>query len=248
MADVVLVHLWGVHNEYPPLGLGYLAAIAIEEGLSAKIIDPTTDPSFSLEKFSKILQKENPKFVCFGLYTSYVIESFKMAKTARATMPNAIIIAGGPHANATLSQTLKDCLEFDVLVHGEGEETFREIIQNKAFGEIKGILFRKNGRIVKNPLRPFIQNLDSLPFPARQLFSKNYVYDVCFQEKPVANIVTSRGCPYACIFCSKETFGTVYRQRSVQSAVEEVREIIEVHKFKELFFFEDVFTMNKQWV
>ncbi len=248
LVDVLLVHANCGLNEYPPLGLGYLAAVALEEGFSVKILDPTAIGDFSLEKFRQITRLENPKFVGFCLYTSFVAESFAMAKEARLIVPGAIVFAGGPHASATLNLTLEQCPFLDALIYGEGEETFRELLKNKPLEEIRGICFRKNGKTAKNPPRPLIQNPDSLPFPARKLFSKNYVYDVCVQNKPVANIMASRGCPYNCIFCSKETFGASYRKRSVQNVVEEVSEAVNVLGFKELYFFDDVFMLDRKWV
>jgi radical SAM superfamily enzyme YgiQ (UPF0313 family) len=127
-----------------------------------------------------------------------------------------------------------------------------ELVKNfstRSFDKIKGLIYRKNGKIVKNPPRPPTPNLDSIPFPARELLNvRGYVPSVEeYKVLPTTNIMGSRGCPFRCIYCSKIS-GRIARFRSPQNIIAEMEELVYKYKVKGVAFYDDTFTVNKQLV
>jgi anaerobic magnesium-protoporphyrin IX monomethyl ester cyclase len=160
---------------------------------------------------------------------------------------------GGPHANSLPVETLQEFSSFDCLVYGEGEVTLGELCQRVAEHRtdlaLPGLVYRKDGEIVKNPERELVADLDTLPFPARDLI--DYRIQPGHSTRGVSNkilsteLFTSRGCPYGCSFCAiQTTFGKTVRFRKTAFIQEEVSRIVRDHKFNHLVIADDTFSLK----
>lgn len=241
-----------VLNVIPPLGLAYLAAVLEKNNFYVKIIDCTT--GLSCRDLFKEILKEKPDVVGLTAATPAFASARFIAHRIKELIPSSVLIAGGPHITALPHQTMKsDC--FDIGVVSEAEETFLELLRHiqvkglDGLDAIKGIAYRQNGKVVVTPRREFIKDLDSLPHPARHLLpplSKYRPTPASYKRLPLATIMTSRGCPFQCVFCDRAVFGNIYRQRTADDILAEVDEVIERYGAQEIRFFDDLFTLDKE--
>lgn len=138
------------------------------------------------------------------------------------------------------------------VVCGEGEETVVELVEALGRGlplhSIRGICFRQDGATIRTAPRPLIEDLDTLPFPARHLLDLAQFPLQAKDGRPMATLVTSRGCPYDCSYCFKGLFGRTYRQRSCQNVVAELKAVIQDHAITNFYFVDDLFTANQKWL
>jgi anaerobic magnesium-protoporphyrin IX monomethyl ester cyclase len=249
MTDILLIDIWGGEHLYPPLSLGYLASVARDEGFSVKIVEPDSMENFDLEVLKKIVRDENPKFCGFGGYTMEIFNTYKMIDTVKETNPKCVSILGGPHPAALGTGVFDENKNIDFLFFGEAEASFREFLRNlKNPEKVRGIAFKKDGKIVKTAPMPFIEDLDSIPYPARDLYSTNYNADTMWEKRPVGIVISSRGCPFNCNFCNKAVFGNKYRQRSVENVLGEIDLMINKYGINEIFFIDDNFGISKVWI
>ncbi len=185
----------------PPLGLCYLAAITKEKGYETKILDAPA-MNFGIKRSLEYILKENPDYVGITAVTLSITKAAKLAKMIKNINKNIKIIIGGPHITGIPKKTMELFKEFDIGVIGEGEITIVELLDHlnnkKSLNKIKGIVYRKNGRIILNKRREFISNLDKLPLPAWSLLpnlAKTYIPSAFGYEKLPSNVlITSRGC------------------------------------------------------
>lgn len=233
-------------NVYPSLGLMYIAAVLENTDLDVNIMEMCflKKPWVDLEKILSSLEIE---IVGVTSTTFTFPDAVKVAKTVKAVSKDSTVISGGIHATFTAIETLQSIPEFDIVVVGEGERTMLELCRtlnsDGDIGKVNGIAFRKNGEIIKTPQRAFIRNLDTLPFPNRNLVSMKKYREI----ENITPLATSRGCPYKCVFCaSRAMWGQIVRLRSPNSVVDEIEEIIENHNFDAVSFTDDVFTINKK--
>ena len=137
-----------------------------------KIVDSNA-LGYGMEDVRRELKKFYPDVVGITCTTPSVPQAYKVAKLAKQVREDCLVILGGPHVSFLPVQTLKECEYVDVVVKGEGEETMKELIEavekEKPLEDVRGITFRKGNRIVDNPARPFIRNIDEIPFPSRDL-------------------------------------------------------------------------------
>ncbi len=240
-----------------PLGLAYVAAVLEKQGHKVRIIDMTVQ-NINADKIASIVKDNNVELVGLGIVTIMYPAAQKIAKKIKELSPNIKIILGGPHPSANPKDALKDPV-FDFAIFGDGEETAVELIkflENKKTAKsdlkkIKGIAFRYKDEIILNPPRPFIKDLDSLPYPARHLLPhpKHYHVDPDRSyDEPLGTISASRGCPYRCIFCDHSVFGKTWRGRSAKSMVEEAGFLVKKYGVKEIDFEEDLFNFSNKRV
>ncbi|MDD5417516.1 MAG: radical SAM protein [Candidatus Nanoarchaeia archaeon] len=213
----------GLWTGTPPLGLAYMAAYIRKSGHSVKIIDLNKEYK-TVELFLKFISIESPIAVGITCVTATAPYVKKIAEILKENFPKIKIIIGGPHVNAVKHNIFDEIKDSDFFVLGEGEHTLNEIILNiknkKPLDKIKGTIYKKGKKIIINELRETIKNLDELPFPARDLLNLDYYIN------PL-NILTSRGCPYGCIYCDQSTFGLKWRPRSAENVYEEIKHISE---------------------
>ena len=227
-----------------PIGLYYLASVLNANRISANIID------FNIELptrsgFHKYIKNIAPKIIGITAYTFNFSVADEIIKEIKRFDSRIITVMGGVHASALPENILKDNPALDFIVVGEGEYTFLELCRKILDGEdvenIKGIALRVGKKIVVNPPRELIMDLDSLPVPDRELLP--------FQKYPVAAVQTSRGCPYDCIGCNINRFyGKKIRLRNPKKVVDECAILVKKYKREKIFFFGDNFTFKSDWV
>ncbi len=231
---------------FMPLGIAYLASTLEKKGIEVEAIDMMID-RLSDEEFSKYIRRIKPDAVGFSSSTCQISSAFKLAKIVKENS-DAYVIFGGPHPSALPEESLLN-KNVDFVIRSEGEKTIEELTDNFETPEnIKGINYKKNGKIIHNLNRPLIEDLDSIPFPARHLFKlKEYPGPpVIGIQTPVGNIITSRGCLYNCIFCYKEIFGKTFRARTSDNVIEEWKELVNKFRVKEVAILDDAFNTDKK--
>jgi anaerobic magnesium-protoporphyrin IX monomethyl ester cyclase len=242
--DVVLIYPY-FHREgwwrklwlFPPLGLGYLAATLRQEGISVALLDGTfTTPEALVEKARSL----RPRII--GIYAMVTLREDAL-RLARSLKGGSLLVAGGPFPTSQPESFLPP---FDLVVLGEGEETFQEVAKRYLEGEeIQGIAGTVT-REERNPTRPYIEDLDRIPFPARDLH-ENDRYQAYWKRTfghRCAPLLTTRGCPYRCDFCARPVFGNRYRERSAGNVVSEIEEVLRLG-YDRIWFSDDVFTLNE---
>jgi len=235
-----------------PLGLGYLASTLEKDNHKVKIIDAPT-LNYSMSEIKGEIQEFEPEIVGITATTSSIYDAYHVAGLVKNIKSQIITVIGGPHVTFTAEETLKECPSIDIVVRREGEVTLKELVNFWEAGcsptigsltHIKGITFRENGKIKETEPRPFIENLDDLPFPAYHLLPMER-YEL--GNHRFANIITSRGCPFSCIFCSSsELCGKRWRARSPENVVEEIKLLKDKFGVKEIEFLDDTFTLNQK--
>lgn len=234
-----------VGNLQQPLGIGYLGAVLEKAGHKVKIID-APPLGYSVSQILEEAKKFGPEIVGITSVTADFYKAKKIGQRIKKEI-GCLVILGGPHLTAAPEEAIKeDCFDYGVI--GEGEVTLVELLKGlegrKEKEEIRGIIFKKNGKIVKTPARPFIKNLDSLPFPARHLMpplSSYHPTPASYKRLPVGSMITSRGCPFQCTFCDRAVFGNTYRFRSPKNVVDEIEVLIKDFKAREIRFWDDTF-------
>ena len=240
-----------VINIIPPLSLMYIASVLEKQGFEVKIIDGYLEKS-NINLY-KTLKKENPEVVGISTATPTFGNVIKIAEMIHKNFPEIFVVIGGYHVSAIPRQALSSGY-FDAGVIGEGEITFLELakeLQKKypRLNKIKGLAIKKDKKIIFTKLRPFIKDLDSIPFPARHLvppLSKYKPTPASYKKLPVGILISSRGCPGKCTFCDRAVFGCSYRERSVGNVLDEVEELVYKFGARELKFFDDNLTLNKK--
>lgn len=236
-------------NELPPQNLAGLAAVTRKNGYETAIMDCAAmrmDMPTLLETVSEF----SPDFVGITSTTITVENANYLAAEIKKNLPSTKIIAGGPHITALSEETLERFPAIDVGVVGEGEETLIELLNSmsngKPFNEVSGIAFRSsNGEIIVKPRREIIENIDTLPLPAWDLLPPIRKFyrppGDSINRMPAVGLVTSRGCPGKCIFCDNITFGRRFRPHSAGYVLRMIRELVENHGVKEIYFEDDYF-------
>ncbi len=225
----------------PPLGLCYLSSTLESAGYSVAIEDMHI-AKLHPQDILPIFEKHAPKVVGISSSTPTYPNARRTAKFIKALSPKTPVIMGGMHASALPEDVLNDG-DVDIVVRGEGELTIVDLAEHlirkeKDLSTIPGISFRRSdGEIIHTTKRSLIQDLDNLPLPARHLID----LDAYYQK---GAMITSRGCPERCIFCSCGAFvGRTYRKRSPENVVQEIEHLISTYGIKRFDFHDDEFTM-----
>ncbi|MGZ4851194.1 MAG: B12-binding domain-containing radical SAM protein [Candidatus Bathyarchaeia archaeon] len=235
-----------MHMPFALLGLGYLAAVLEKNQYQVDVIDCQV-MKFSLEDFRKEIGKRQPNIVGVTSSTLTYQAALKIVKVAKEACPNCITVVGGSHVTFWDDKALEECPELDIVVRKEGENTLLEVVDRvaagKSYQDVIGTTCRKEGKIVRNPDRPYIEDLDSLPFPARHLWPMER-----FREfEDILYLATSRGCVYWCEFCSTvRMHGRKYRMRSPQNVVDELEFLHKTYGISKFTFCDDAFTVDQQ--
>lgn len=239
----------------PPLGIAWLAAVLRENGFKNVFLIDAVVNRYSNEKIIELLKKQDPDIIGLSFGTQNRFYGFDSARLIKKNFPKVLIVAGGPHPTLTANNTLQNIPEIDIVVRGEGEYSFLDLIRtiNKKedLRKVKGISFKnEQGKVIHNPNREPIQDLDKLPLPARDLLPiDDYKQKIPLSDKICTSVITSRGCPYNCVYCStSEQWGHKIRHRSAKNVVDEIEYLIKNYKLDGVGFFDDVFTMDKERV
>ncbi len=238
----------------PPIGLAYLAGSLREDGFEATIIDARSLNMTHKETCEAVLI-EKPDLVGITIFTSQLRSALITAREIKNSLPSCKIVVGGPHVHPQHEELIRNEDSIDFCVRKEGEITLVELSKALSNGgdltDIPGLTFRDTDNIVVvNPDRPFIEDLDTLPFPARDLLP-NHLYrgTIGFGERARFTYITaSRGCIFECDFCSVNRFWPTSRRRSIQNVIEEMEETYETHSIHYMRFTDEIFTLDKRWV
>jgi radical SAM superfamily enzyme YgiQ (UPF0313 family) len=231
-------------NPLPPLSLAYLAAALESSGVEVQILDFLVT-RYRPEKVRQKLEEYQPQLVGVTCVTLNYHLAAEMLEVCKTVDPDIVTVIGGPHASFTPGETLREAPWIDVVVIGEGDRTLVELVEAVAGGgslhDIAGIAFREEGALVKTAPRPLIDNIDSLPVPARHLIPLSRYRAL---GSP-CTVITGRGCPYGCIFCSgRRMLGRKVRFRDPGLVVDEIEMIKRDYGFQQVNIVDDTFTVN----
>ena len=226
----------------PPTDLMYLAAIAEECGYEAIIRDYSQGGDFI-----KDVRELNPDYLVANIATPTFQSDMVWVKKGKEMLPKLRTIVKGAPFLTYNSNTIYENPFIDYVIMGEAELTLKEILEGVPDSEILGICYRDNFQPVKNEKRPFIENLDILPFPARHLVD-NSIYRRPDNGKVQAVVKVSRGCPYHCFFClATPVSGAKVRTRSAENIIAELKECVEKYGIKNFLFWSDIFNFDREW-
>ena len=231
-------------NPLPPLSLAYLAAALESNGFEVQILDFLVT-RYQPEKVRQKLEEYRPQIVgvtCVTLNYHLAVEMLEVCKTFD---PAIVTVIGGPHVSFTPRETLLEAPWIDAVVIGEGDSTFVELVKavdgGGSYEKIPGIAFHDHGTFVKTEPRPLIEDIDSLPLPSRHLIPLSRYRAL----GTPCTVITSRGCPYGCIFCSAHRmFGRRVRFRDPGIVVDEIERIQRDLGFQMINIVDDTFTVN----
>jgi anaerobic magnesium-protoporphyrin IX monomethyl ester cyclase len=229
---------------WPPLGILYLAAVLEKKGHTVEVIDSTI---LTRSQYETRINSINGDMV--GISASFGQIKSAIALAGMMKRRGIPVVVGGPGPTSMDAGVFLTC---DYVVHGEGEETLAAIARHVEAGEmppVKGSFTQVKGRALFHGERSLIDNIDSIPFPAREkLPITDYLaHWRSTYSKTVTSLLSSRGCPFHCIFCSKSVFGRKFRARSADNVVEEL-EIIRETGFDRVWFVDDLFVYDKKRV
>jgi len=273
---IMLIHTTGkvlksqFHQCEIPLGLAYLAAV-LRNDFEVKVLDGRAKPQ-------RIVPK-NSKWEYFGYSPREIIEQVKaydadivgigclasfhfpdvvdLVNRIKKIKKDVITITGGTHPTFLVQDIMQKHENIDFIVLGEGERTFPQLCQclknGRSYADLNGLAFRNSGNIRINPRTEYISDLDSLPYPAFDLFPLDFYWEhkvpfsITSRCRRTAPIMTSRGCPSQCVFCaSRNYWGDRYRMRSVESVLDEVEHLVQKYGIEEIQFIDDNLTCDKK--
>ncbi|MFC1711533.1 B12-binding domain-containing radical SAM protein [Patescibacteria group bacterium] len=235
---------------WPPISLAIIAAVLEKEKITVKLDDCIVN-EIDFPKLLSKLKLFKPDLVIINTATPSIDTDIKVANLAKKANSKCLTVAFGIHVSALPNETLKSEKSLDCVVRGEPELTIKQMAialkNGKSYKKIRGLSYKDNKEIIHNPNRPFLKNLDKLPFPAWHLINKNR-YLMPFKNVPFVLIATSRGCPYQCKFCADSTFyGKRLRLRSPKSIVDEIEWVKDKFAIKDFLFWSESFTINARF-
>ena len=237
------------HPPFIPLGLAYLGAVAEKAGHQVTIIDCQAE-RLTYEDFSARIAQTSSDVIGVTATTLLYKSAMKLITIAKQTQPQATTMLGGSHGTFWDENALNEYPSLDIVVRREGEQTFIELLeklQTKAsLTSVLGITYRNGDKITRNADRPFIEDLDSIPFPAHHLMP---LESLKRDGKILFPLISSRGCVFWCDFCSTvRMFGRGYRMRSPKNVVDEMQLIHDKYGVKQITFYDDAFTVDRNRV
>jgi len=238
---------------FPPLGLLSIGTILKVDGHSVKVLIPKVINGALIDE----IIENKPDIIGFSITTPLYHYVKKIINLLKRTNTKAKLIAGGPHVTALPEHTIAG-LNLNIGVIGEGEETIIEVIKNidknRDLESVKGIGYRIKETIIINDERELIQNIDTIPFPNRDLinyekFLKPPGLIRGYPKMRTAHILSARGCIYNCIFCNIQlTFKNTMRKRSVENVIKEIKYLKNSYDIDSILFSDELFTSDRKWV
>ncbi len=237
----------------PPLGIAYIAAVLEKEGHDVKIIDGPAQANiegYGFDELRRDVSTFNPDVAGVSASLSQIDLAKEALKIVKEINPKVLTVVGGPLVSAD-PNALLGLKDADYGVYGEADLTFVKILEaykkGKKLNGMEGVIWRDKGKVhFKKP--ELIINLDTIPMPARHLL-KMHIYrpsPANYRRLPASTMMTSRGCPYKCIFCSRSIEGLAFRYHSAKRVVDEMEELQNKYKIRDVQMFDDTFTMVPQ--
>ncbi len=245
---------WNEGGSMPPLGILFLAAVLEEGGVEVDIV-PADVLRLDWTEIEKRIRDFSPDIVGGTTTTENRFDSFKLAGLAKSIDPKIFTVLGGPHISMAREDTIFHIKDVDVAVIGEGERTIIDLVRavesGTDLGSIKGIIFRKDGQPLYTGFRERIEDLDTLPFPARHLAPmdkyKFFIRMADGKKLRAQNIMTSRGCPFECYFCATPVnWGRKMRGHSPARVLKEIELLIDRYKAEFIWFYDDTLNYNNK--
>ncbi len=237
------------HPPFIPLGIAYLGAVAEKAGHQVKVIDCQAE-KLTYETFRDRIAQTPSDVIGVTATTLLYKSAMKLITIAKEVQPQTVTMLGGSHGTFWDENALKEYPSLDIVVRKEGEQTLIELLdklENQSdLSKVLGITYRDGDIIVRNEDRPFIEDLDSLPFPAHHLLP---LENLKHNGKILFPLVTSRGCVYWCDFCSTvRMFGRGYRMRSPKNVVDEMQMVHDKYGIDQVTFYDDAFSVDRNRV
>lgn len=240
-------------NRMAPIGILQLAAWLGKHGHETALHDclgPYAPQG--IEANAEMVLATNPELVGFSATTSAFMDGAEMAAYIKARRPDIKIVFGNAHVSSVGAPILEHFPEIDYLCIGEGEGAMLDLAEGKAPGEIANLVYRDGDKIVSNPRRNRILNLDELPFPAYEKlagFPEGYHLPLfAYEKRHGATMITSRGCPYTCSFCDRTVFERLYKTNSAQYVYDHMKHLRDRFGVYHINFYDDLFTAQKKRV
>ena len=236
----------------PSLGIGYMAAVLEKNNIDVDVLDSSA-LGLNYDEIGEEILKRKPDIVSISALTPTIGVALDSADKIKQVKPDTVVVLGGYHPTFEYESVLKE-ESVDVVVRGEGEYTVLELVQaideGRDLKEVKGLAFhdKDDGSLILTPDREIIEDLDELPFPAFHLFPMEK-YRILNITTNVATIITTRGCPMQCSFCSSAALhGNHLRRRSYTNVVDEIEIRLTEQNIDTIAFMDDTFTLNKKFV
>jgi len=238
----------------PPAGPAYIASFVRQRGFDVDILDAANLGLDHAEALARI-QTAKPDVVGISVVSGTHNSAAMLGELVDEALADAKIVLGGPHVHFLYREMMQEHDWIDFCVRGEGEETMLELLsaleRDTETAAIRGLVFRHNRQIVVNQDRPFIKNLDGLPFPARDLLPMQAyhwrIYGFTRLEDNLVTITATRGCPFHCHFCASSYLWNVQRRRSVENVLDEIGACASKYDIGMLLFPDDLLLLNEDW-
>jgi anaerobic magnesium-protoporphyrin IX monomethyl ester cyclase len=255
--DILLTHGYFLYEDpkelqimkpYPPLGILYICSHLRDKGLNAEVFDSTFS---SRQELSDVLKQGPPSIL--GIYANLMTRSTVVEMLAMAKESGWRTVVGGPEPGAYVDEYL--AAGADVVVIGEGELTLEELVpalhSRSDLRDVAGIAFKSpDGSVVRTKPREQIKDIDAQPWPARDLIDMSRYVSVWREHHGMGSVslITARGCPYHCRWCSHEVFGKTHRRRKPASVADELEWLINRYQPQMAWMADDVFTIHHGWL
>ncbi|MCL4558063.1 MAG: B12-binding domain-containing radical SAM protein [Deltaproteobacteria bacterium] len=232
------------------IGLAYIASYIRGKGIKVSIYDANVS-EFRVSDFKDVVLEKRPDIVGISAFTTQISDAGYIAELIKSIDRGIVTVIGGAHASAIPEQTLEEFGSFDFAVVGEGEETFYELIlylSGKGAFDDRGLCYREDGHIKRGGSRPLIEDIDNIPMPAFDLFPlEHYKPQYSHNRGLSLPLLTTRGCPYGCTFCSGP-IGRKIRFRSTGGIIDELKALVSGYRPHQILIADDTFTVNKPHV
>lgn len=245
---IVYGYLMPLSSFLPPLGLCYLASFLEKNNFTIKVIDLNV---FRGDIINFIGSFE-PDIIGVTAATIVFNSAKKLLKTIKLNFPDKITVLGGPHISALPLETMTECSDIDIGVIGEGEMTFCSLCDamrsKRGIDLCQGVIFRRGNVLVRTDPMPLIENIDVIPFPDRHYLDNfnRYHHHFLREGRRTSSMITSRGCPHACLFCDQTIFGRRVRGHSPAYICEEIKMLKAVFHINFISFEDDCFNYNSE--
>ncbi|MCD4748901.1 MAG: B12-binding domain-containing radical SAM protein [Thermoanaerobaculales bacterium] len=236
----------------PPLGIAYIAGLLESKGMRVRLMDAAVEGFSPEETVEKIIHWQ-PDILGLTSTSNFFCNAIELGQAVKKVLPGITTVLGGPHVSSQAEQAMaRPCFDFACI--GEGEYTTLDLVETLANerdpGSVEGIAFRRNGRIHQTARRPLIATLDDLPPPARHLLplDKYVAQPNDGPYLPKMAMISSRGCPFKCIFCDHGTYGNTYRSFSAPRIVDEMEELVTRYGARDIAFVDSLFMISDKRV